>query len=258
LILASIDQAAVRSRYRRDRRLLLGAAGALIVGSWFYLIEAHTGVGAPAHHAGTPGVPELLLAICMWSIMMVAMMLPVVLPWILLYAGAARDRDAAGEPLGATSAFVAGYLSAWVGFSVVAALLQVGLQRALALHGPDMRIGAIAGGALLLGAGVFQLTPLKQACLKHCRTPIGFFLSEWRPGAAGAYRMGAHHGGYCVACCWALMFLSFALGVMNLAWMAILTLILCIEKLAPGGQLWSRLFGTGFVLWGGWLLAGAF
>ena len=110
---------------------------------------------------------------------------------------------------------------------------------------------------MLLLAGLFQVSPLKAACLRHCRSPLGFFLTRWREGPVGAYRMGLQHGAYCVGCCWALMMLSFALGVMNLLWMTALTLFLCLEKIAPGGATSSRLSGLVFMAWGLWMMIGS-
>ncbi len=125
----------------------------------------------------------------------------------------------------------------------------------LALLDPvDLTVGPRVGGALLIVAGLFQWSPLKTACLRHCRNPLSFFLSRWRDGPAGAFRMGFRHGAYCVACCWALMALAFALGVMNLLWMAALTLLLCLEKIAPAGRGTGRAFGLAFVVWGVGLL----
>jgi predicted metal-binding membrane protein len=128
------------------------------------------------------------------------------------------------------------------------------LATAWGLLHPDLKVSAAVGGGLLVAAGLFQMTPLKAACLAHCRNPLSFFLARWQDGPVGAFQMGFRHGVYCLGCCWALMALSFALGVMNLLWMAALTLIICVEKIAFGGERMSR--GLGFVLmaWGIWVL----
>ena len=113
-----------------------------------------------------------------------------------------------------------------------------------------LKVAPAAAGALLILAGAVQFSPLKNACLTHCRSPVGYFLTRWRNGPRGAFSMGFHHGVYCLGCCWALMALAFALGTMNLVWMAAVTLMLCAEKIAPGGQHWSKVFGVAFFVWG--------
>lgn len=251
-------QASSATLLRRDRTLVLGACGLVSLLAWAHLVMTHGLPGIETAHLHHPAVhaidaTTLGLAFVFWWIMMVAMMLPPVLPWILLHARSARGRSDP-HPYRDTILFTAGYFIVWAGYSVVAAGLQLVLQQRLLLEGSDLRLGVTGAGALLVGAGVFQLSPLKQACLKHCRSPIGFFLSEWRPGAWGSLRMGLRHGSFCVTCCWALMALSFALGVMNLIWMALLTIVLCIEKIAPGGQTFSRVAGLGFLAWGLWLI----
>jgi predicted metal-binding membrane protein len=231
-------------------RLIVSLSAVCIAGlSWLAMIAGHTllhpggGIGTPAAFAA---------AFTMWMVMMVAMMLPAVMPWILLFSSTSASR---GSSLGSTALFTGGYFAVWAVFSAVAAAVQLILQRGALLTGHDPRSGPILGGALLVGAGLFQLTPLKSACLAHCRSPLSFFLARWQDGPAGALRMGTRHGLYCLVCCWALMSLSFALGVMNLLWMAVLTLMLCVEKIAPGGHGLSRLFGAALTVWGVWLIS---
>jgi len=238
-----------------DRALLLSGAGMATLLAWTALALGHGataaarhGAAAPRPHPGAPG--GLLLASAMWFVMMVAMMLPAVLPWILLFAEAARrgapDR---GAPF-PTLLFAAGYFAVWGAFSLIAAAAQLLLQRAALLDPARLALSSASGGALLVVAGAFQLTPLKAACLKHCRSPLGFLLERWRPGPLAGFRLGARHGAWCLGCCWALMLLSFALGVMNLAWMAFLTLLLCVEKILPGGERAGRVFGLLCLAWG--------
>jgi predicted metal-binding membrane protein len=242
---------------RRDRAILFGSAAFLAALAWVAMLRGHAPVEGAlhphAHHGGSSG---FALAATMWMVMMVAMMLPAVLPWILLFGAAERKREPQRTPLASVLVFTSGYFVVWAAYSMAAAAAQIALARQGALHGPELRTGALVGGALLLGAGLFQLTPLKGACLEHCRTPLSFFLTGWRDGRSGAFRMGVSHGLYCLVCCWALMVLSFALGVMNLVWMAVLTLILCAEKIAPHGRLLSRAFGLFFAAWGLWLITG--
>jgi predicted metal-binding membrane protein len=186
----------------------------------------------------------------MWMTMMVAMMLPPVLPWIALFTSTRRDRDGR-QPFGDTSVFVSGYFSVWAPFCVVAAMAQIALSAGM--HGAQADLGPVgsrAGGSLLVLAGLYQFSPLKAACLRHCRSPLGFFLTRWVDGPAGAWRMGATHGLYCLGCCWALMAVSFAVGVMNVVWMGVLTVVMSIEKIAPMGRGLGRVFGLGLILWG--------
>ena len=231
------------SRVLRFERLIVAAGIALLVGlSWGFLL---TGAGMSEGMAMAGMAPPPLSAlIIMWWLMMVAMMLPSAAPAILLYARVrhmrGRDADVARSWL-----FMAGYLGVWLLFSILAA----GLQRLLA--GPDMalRNPAIASG-LLLAAGLYQLSPLKGACLRECRSPAQFLSRHWRPGTVGAVRLGALHGAYCVGCCWLLMALLFVGGVMSFAWIAGLTLIVGIEKLVPRGDWIGRAAGLGLIAWG--------
>jgi predicted metal-binding membrane protein len=156
-----------------------------------------------------------------------------------------------------TSLFVGGYLLVWIGYSAGAALLQGGFQAAALLTPMGASASPYLAGGLLVGAGLYQWTPLKDACLTGCRTPMGFLMAEWRPGRRGALVMGWRHGWNCAGCCWATMALMFVLGVMNLLWMAALTALCLIEKIAPAGDRIGRIAGIGFIGWGAWLIAGA-
>jgi predicted metal-binding membrane protein len=186
-----------------------------------------------------PGWP---LVAAMWAAMMVAMMVPSAAPAILLYAQVHRH-SIGPEPLPPTMAFLAGYLACWLGFAALAATLQIALDSLVVLS-REM------AAALLIGAGLYQLSPLKDACLTRCRSPAQFISSRYRPGAWGAARLGLLHGAYCVGCCWLLMALLFVGGVMNLAWIAALTLLVAAEKLLPGGAWIARIAGFAFIGWG--------
>jgi predicted metal-binding membrane protein len=184
----------------------------------------------------------------MWWVMMVAMMLPSAAPAILLYARVRGARS--GEASVAQSwVFVAGYALLWLLFSVTAAAVQ-GLIMGSAMGIEAERYMA----AVLIAAGAYQLSPLKSACLSQCRSPAQFLSRHWRPGVAGAIRLGLLHGGYCVGCCWALMALLFVGGVMNIGWIVLLTMIVAVEKLAPGGAWIGRAAGVALLAWGGALL----
>ena len=158
---------------------------------------------------------DAFLLFLMWSVMMVAMMLPSAAPTILLVLAAHRRSGGTGSVL-ASVCFLIGYLAIWTGFSGVAALTQWGLHRAALLSAEMRTSGPVLGGILLIAAGIYQWLPIKYACLSHCRSPLGFLTSHWKEGLAGSFEMGARHGAYCVGCCWALMALLFVAGVMNL------------------------------------------
>jgi predicted metal-binding membrane protein len=191
----------------------------------------------------------------MWTVMMAGMMLPSALPATLLYGSMVRgNRDAV---LPATWMFAGGYLAVWTGFALAATLLQAALE-ASGLLTPAMASASrwLTGGLLVL-AGIYQWLPLKDACLGKCRAPLQFFLFHWRPGPAGAFRMGAEHGVNCVGCCWALMLLLFFGGVMSLLWIAAITAFVLLEKLAPYGVQGGRLSGLALALAGIWVLVSA-
>lgn len=196
---------------------------------------------------------EVLSTIAMWTVMMVGMMTPSALPVLLVVAKSAGTRGEGRIPASAL-AFGAGYLIVWCGFSVVAGLAQWLLHDA-ALLSPAMAAASprIAAG-ILVGAGVYQLTPLKRACLLHCQSPISFLMAHWRQGLAGSLRMGLHHGVYCLGCCWAIMLVLFVVGVMNLAWVAAIGVFVLLEKTGFFGLMLSRFAGAGLVIWGGILL----
>ncbi len=203
----------------------------------------------PPHQFG------ILATTAMWMAMMTVMMLPVVLPWLLGFAALSRDREAGTIRPGWVALFALGYGTVWGGFSLLAASLQLGL-RGWGLLGASIGSAATAGGLVLIGAGLYQVAPAKAACLEHCRTPLSYFLTNWRNGPAGAFQMGLSHGAFCVGCCWALMVCGFALGLMSLKWMAALTALIGIETLAPHGKQIGRLAGAGMVLWELTLLMG--
>jgi len=189
----------------------------------------------------------------MWTVMMVAMMTPSAAPVILLFAGTQRARRAARSPI-VTAVFGAGYLLVWTAFSAAAAAGQWALHQAAMLSPSMSTSSAWLGGGILVAAGIYQLTPTKRACLMHCQSPLGFLMSHWRDGTAGALRMGISHGLYCVGCCWALMCVLFVVGVMNLAWVAALAIFVLLEKIGPPGPLVARLSGgimiaAGILIW---------
>ena len=197
----------------------------------------------------------VLATTLMWMAMMTVMMLPAILPWLLGFAALSRDREAGTIRSGWVALFALGYGTVWGGFTLMAASLQIGF-RGSGLLGASIASAATVGGLVLIGAGLYQVAPAKAACLEHCRTPLSYFLTRWRNGPGGAFRMGLSHGAFCVGCCWALMLSGFALGLMSLKWMAALTALIGIETLAPHGKRIGRLAGAGMVLWGLTLLTG--
>lgn len=239
--------------------VLAGLAGAVLL-SWLYLIPASRDMYGAMDGLSAWMMQShwdaryLLLVFLMWSVMMIGMMLPSAAPAILLFARVLRTSDPAAAPVVRTYVFASGYALAWMAFSLAATLAQWGLAQA-ALLSPMMQAASPAlGGALLLVAGVYQWTPAKRDCLTQCRAPLFFITRYWRPGLAGALQLGVRHGLFCVGCCWALMLLLFAGGVMSLACIAAITIFVLLEKLAPLGAQGGRLSGALLVAAGAWLL----
>lgn len=194
-------------------------------------------------------MPYLVATALMWAVMMVAMMAPPLIAVLLVFQRLDRRRGGGAlEP----SLFAGGYVAVWVGFGLGATVLQWGLHRAGLLHDHALRAGPWLAGGILVLAGLYQLTPLKDACLASCQSPLGFLLSHWRDGATGALRMGAAHGVHCLGCCWALMLVMFSAGVMSVAAMAVLSLVILGERLLPGGVLVARVPGIALLAWGAW------
>lgn len=266
---------------RRDRIVVLAALAGIVVLAWLYLAwlgphGAGVDPGGTDHDGmagmgmGPAGAPELsaglspwsgadfLLMFSMWAVMMVGMMTPSVAPMLLIYARVARHADGRGKPFAPTGWFAFGYLLAWVAFAILATSLQWLLERA-ALLTPAMTIAAAPlGGALLVAAGVYQWTPVKDACLGRCRSPLQFIQAHggFRPERRASLLLGLKHGGYCIGCCWALMLLLFLGGVMNFLWITALAILVLAEKLLPGGRLLPRAAGAAFILAGLALIAG--
>jgi predicted metal-binding membrane protein len=184
----------------------------------------------------------------MWTVMMWAMMLPSASPMLATLAGLSRRTQRPPAAAGRGAAFAAGYLLAWGCFGLAAAAVQQALASTdLLTHG---RVGAIAGGGLLVAAGVYQMLPAKQSCLTRCRAPLGFLLNHWREGYGGALAMGVRHGLWCLGCCVALMVVLFAVGVMHIGWMVALALLVLAEKTTPHGHLLARGAGIALVVYG--------
>jgi len=241
---------------KRDRLIVLGGVVGLSGLAW---LELWRHAGAMAMQAAMPHPvpwrpPDLGAAALMWAVMMVAMMLPAAAPMLLLFATMQRKRREQAQPATPTGCFAAGYVLIWLAWSGLAAGLQWALQALLLLSPHLATTSGLLGGGLLVLAGCYQLTPWKNTCLTHCQSPLGFFLTRWREGTWGAFRMGLHHGAYCVGCCWALMGLLFVGGTMNLVWVAAIAVFVLLEKAVARGPWLSRAAGLALVGWGLYLL----
>jgi predicted metal-binding membrane protein len=232
----------------RERLAIWLGLGAITAIAWAWLIRMPMPMNGEmaAMQMAMPmprrwSAPDFGLTFLMWAVMMVAMMVPSAAPMIMTYAGLARPRTR--SPRVCIWVFTLGYLCVWTGFSAGATLLQLALQQA-AIVGDQLRATPIVGALLLGGAGIFQFTSLKDRCLSHCRSPIGFFMTEWREGPRGAFAMGFRHGSYCVGCCWTLMALLFVAGVMNLLWVAAISALVLIEKVSRFGRPVARAAGV--------------
>ncbi len=255
MVIDSVIERAVK----RDRTIVLVALISVVLLSWVYVL---TGAGMRlsvfemTRMSGSGAMGVLVPAqwsreyagvmFLMWWVMMIAMMLPSATPMVLLFAMMNRKQKEKGNAYVPTVLFASAYLVVWAWFSVVAVAVQWGLEATALLSPMLVSTSAFLGGGLLLAAGIYQLTPIKQACLKHCRSPLQFVLSHWRSGRRGAFRMGVEHGAYCVGCCWFLMGLLFFGGVMNLYWIIGLAVFVLMEKTIPAGHWFS--YGVGVLL----------
>jgi predicted metal-binding membrane protein len=248
----------------------LAGLGGITAAAWVYVVVAARPMAsgsagmrddsmAPIMDAMTKVQPwtasEFGLRLAMWAGMMVAMMVPTAAPMTLLYAAVARKAAAQYNPLAPTFVFVTGYIAMWTIFSLVATIAQRALDQAALLSPMMSSNNAVFGAALLIAAGVYQLTPLKNACLRNCRAPAHFLSRYWRTGNLGAFRMGLRLGAYCVGCCWILMGLLFVGGVMNLLWIAAIAIFVLLEKTVPFGDVSGRFAGTAMILVGALSLA---
>ena len=236
------------------------ARGVVVVGlvgfaaaAWMYvgLVATHMGdmssvLAMPMTSAWTP--VQSALMVTMWAVMMAAMMLPSAVPMVLAYD---RLDCGSGEVRGGSTAlFVAGYVVVWTVFAVAATGLQWALHNMALVNGMGEATQNGLASLLLIGAGVFQFSPVKRRSLGACRTPMGFLTTSWRDGRSGALRMGLHHGTLCFRCCWALMILLFVLGVMNLVWVAALAIFVLAEKVSRRGEAISVIGGVAMIVWG--------
>jgi predicted metal-binding membrane protein len=245
----------------RDQAIVLASLAVLTVLAWLYLVGMASDMEDMADMVGMPDMEsmagmalvtpyaswapaDVLVAAGMWIVMMAGMMLPSAAPMVMLYVAAERRRG--GSALLHVAAFLAGYSLIWIGFSLAAVGVQWLLLRS-GLFAPKMVVASgFLGGGLFVAAALYEWSPLKNRCLALCQSPLGFIAGHWRPGFGGALRMGLAHGGYCLGCCWVLMLLLFAGGVMNMLWVAALTVLVLLQKILPGGKRVSQ--ATGLVM----------
>jgi predicted metal-binding membrane protein len=251
----------LESVLRRDRVAVVAGLAVVTGLAWAYtaylawdMQHMDMEMAMPRMQAWSP--VEYLMMFVMWSVMMVAMMVPSAAPMVLMFAKVNRQRREQERPYVPTGVFLTGYLAVWVAFSVVATVAQGALHEAALLSPTMVSTSPVLGGVLLLAAGIFQWTPLKYACLSHCRSPLSAILSEWREGQRGAFVMGLKHGAYCSGCCWSLMALLFVAGVMNLLWVAAITAFVLVEKVAPAGYWVGRVGGALLILFGAFMMKG--
>jgi predicted metal-binding membrane protein len=259
---------------RRDRLIVASALGVVAALAWAYvlwlaadmdmggmnmsgfrMVPAGMGLMAPA--SAPWSAIEFALVFVMWVVMMIGMMAPSAAPMILLYARAGGQQRIVGKPLAATGWFAAGYLLAWTGFSLAATLVQWVLERGALLDARMASANVLLGAVVLIAAGIYQWTPIKNACLAQCQTPFRFLMSHggFRSTIRGCLHLGFLHGIYCVGCCWVLMALLFVVGVMNVLWIALLAVLVLLEKLTPWGQWVARIAGVACIAAGVWMVA---
>ena len=288
-----MNDTALEAILRRDRIIVAAALVVIAILAWVYL--AYLGVqmdmpaaplpseatgempgmdmpgmdmSMPGKDVGTAMVPgfgawtpaNFAFVFVMWAVMMVGMMTPSVTPMVLLYALVGRKARTDGKPFAPTGWFFAGYLLVWIFFSILATMCQW-ILASVSLLTPTMTAASSTfGGLVLIAAGLYQWTPLKDLCLRQCQAPIAFLSAHggFRSDPVGALRLGIRHGAYCLGCCWALMALLFVGGVMNIAWIGGIAILILLEKTVPVGRLISRIFGVMLAVGGTWLLFGVY
>ena len=258
------NETLLEAALKRDRTIV--AVGLVIVAALAWSYTAYLAWGVEGLSGGIEmampqmqpwGPWDFVLMSVMWAVMMVAMMTPSAAPMVLVFTMVHRRRRGRARPYVPAGVFLLGYLAVWTAFSAVATVGQWALHSAALLSSVMGYVGPLLGGAILIAAGLYQWSPLKHVCLKHCRSPLSFIMTNWREGILGAFRMGVHHGGYCVGCCWLLMGLLFVAGVMNLLWIAAIAVFVLLEKALPWGDVAGRTGGGLLALAGAALIAGS-
>jgi predicted metal-binding membrane protein len=249
----------------RPTALALGCIGVLAAAGWIALglmVAADAGTGwlaalcRPTFGRTAPGATEAALVLAMWCAMALAMMLPTAAPMVLTYAEIAETAARKGETVASPLALIAGYVAVWLGVALALAALQAALARLALLDSGMATASPLFSGALFIGAGLYQFSALKHACVTQCQHPFRFFFANWTAQPRGVFRLGLRQGLYCLGCCWAMMLLMFAVGVMNVVWMAALGAVMAIEKVSTTTR-FSRALGVAFILAGGVLIGTA-
>jgi len=234
--------------------VVAGVAGITAV-AWFYLVAIDRSMSqSMGDMTMTSMNSDLSVIFAVWTVMMIGMMVGSAAPTLLLF-GATRDGRGDRRASWAVLPFGLGYLIVWVGFSADAALAEWWLRQTGMLS-PALAVSQPLAGVIFIAVGAYQLSPLKSSCLRLCRSPLGFLMAHWRDGIGGALRMGLDHGWYCLGCCWALMCVLFAVGTMNLAWVAGLSVLVLVEKIGPAGTLVARAVGVVMIVAGVLFAAG--
>lgn len=271
-----MHDAALVAVLRRDRAVVAACLFAIIISAWAYvwrlaadmemggmdmtgfrMIPAGSGLMMPAMAPWQP--IEFAFVFVMWAVMMIGMMTPSIAPLVLIYARVGRQAAAQQKPFAATAWLASGYLLAWISFSIVATIAQWAIEREGWLTSAMAGASNTFGGLTLIAAGLYQWTPLKDACLWQCQAPLQFIQRHggFRGDAMGSLVLGVRHGIYCVGCCWVLMALLFVGGVMNVLWIAAIMVFVLIEKVIPAGRLVSRVSGAGLLAAGMWMIVSA-
>jgi predicted metal-binding membrane protein len=221
--------------------VLAGLAWGLLL--WQAPMMSHQAMGL------TMGLSAVLF-IAIWAVMMIAMMFPAAAPMILMFSAVYAGKRKQEQPYVPTWIFVSAYLLVWIASGVLAYVLATVIEQLAGQSMWLMENGARIGGAVLVVAGLYQLSPLKTVCLSKCRSPVQFLLTSWHDGYGGAFRMGIEHGAFCLGCCWLLFVILFPLGIMNLAVMALVTVLIFAEKALPVGRQIAWLAGVALIVYG--------
>ena len=251
-----MKQSSFRHLIKREQYFFLVGIFFIVLISWIYLFN----LGSSMDYAKISdemmtyqniqwSIKDILSTAIMWIIMMIAMMLPSALPMIMIFSIYNKKQKSSGNDFVNTWIFVAGYVMVWICLGILASLLQFFLHNTSLLNQDLRLINHYISGVVLISSGIYQYTPLKGICLKNCQTPFGFIVTNWRKGKSGAFIMGAHHGLYCVGCCWALMLILLVAGIMNLLWIGLISVFIFVEKIFTSKWL-TRVGGSMMLIWG--------